>query len=165
MIKTMASTPTKKEVYRYFRMGLVTGLLDQQAVAAWADQEILQSEIPDIEAIELSGSGRLSYSQLIGYLFDIQGEPNYDLPLKMIFARAGMALEEDPGRARAILLGLRLLKAEEFLSKDVKAQLTELEKDLELFERKKLPAEELTERLARFLRPYRECRTLLEQEA
>ena len=33
----------RKTAFDYFRLGLVTGLVDRQALVAWADQEIMRS--------------------------------------------------------------------------------------------------------------------------
>ncbi len=62
-------------------------------------------------------------------------------------------------------MGSKPTKAEEFLSKDVKVRLSELEQDLENLRHQALPAEELTERLSRFLLPYRDYRALLDQKS
>jgi hypothetical protein len=147
----MDQKPTKKQVLGYYRMGLVTGIVDKGSVVTWADQEIMQSPVPEDDIIELSLSSRLPYSQMIRLLSSFQGEPDYDLPLKLLFARAGILFEEDPGRAVAILMGLRLLNEEEYLPKELRSQITGLQKSLDLYKQAELPFEELAGCLSGFL--------------
>lgn len=150
----------RQVVFGYFRMGLVTGLVDKQTVIDWADNEILKSPNLDDEIIELSLSSKLPYSQLIRLLSSFQGEPDYDLPLKMLFARARKLLVDDFDRGRAILMGLRLLKEEEYLPAEISAKLRELAISLDQYKQALLSQEEFTRCLTAFLDPYKEYSTI-----
>lgn len=159
----MDPKPTKKQMLGYFRMGLVTGVVEIRSVVEWADHEIMQSPIPEDDIIELSLSGRLPYSQIIRILSSFQGEPDYDLPLKLLFARAGILYEEDPGRAAQLLMGLRLLNEEEYLPKEIRSQINELQKALDLYQQKILPHQEFAGCLSGFLDRYIDYRSLVFQ--
>ena len=150
-----------KQAFGYFRMGLVTGILDKQALVEWADQQILQDPVPEWEVIELSLSGHLPYSQLVRLLTGFQGAADYDLPLKALFARAGIWLEEDPGRAVRIIQGLRLLNEEEYLPADIRRPLADLDGCLDLHRQNGIDLDELTARLSAFLKQYAGYRSLV----
>ena len=143
-----------KDAFSYFRMGLVTGLVDRPALVDWADSEILRSPSPGHEIMELSLCGRRPYSQIIRLLSGFERGADYRLSLKLLFARAGLLLEAEPGRATDIIMGLRLLNEEEYFPGEIKARLIGLRADLELHRQAALSAEELTARLAGFLAPY-----------
>jgi hypothetical protein len=141
-------------VFSYFRMGLVTGLIDKQTLIAWADDEIMRQPVPKPEIIELSLSMDRPYSEIIWLLNSFEGETDYDLPLKLLFARAGMLLDQDTGRAPQIIKGLRLLCEEHYLDKRLRAQLSELDCDLDMYNHAYMPAQDLVERLSTFLSDY-----------
>jgi hypothetical protein len=145
----------------FLRLGLVTGLIERQAVINWADRQILERPVPEEFIIELALSSRQPYSQMIWMLNHMQGAPEYELPLKMIFARAGILLEEDAGRAKKIAQGLSLLMAEEYLPKETREQLYSLEDNLELYQLELITLEDFQERLSSFLRGFIDSRRLL----
>jgi GNAT superfamily N-acetyltransferase len=149
-----------KDVFGFFRMGLVTGIVDKQAVVTWADSEILQTSSPSHEIIELSLSGNHSYSQLVDLLSQFQGKANYDLPLKLLCAQAGMRLEQEPSQASTLIMGLRLLTAEYFLPGEIRSQLKDLDNWLGLHRQGTISLEELSEHLSRFLEPSKRYRSL-----
>jgi hypothetical protein len=146
--------PSHKDLFVFFRLGLVTGLIDRQSVVAWADREILAGAVPDFEIAELSLAGGLSYSRMVGLLGGFVDAPVYGLPLKLLLALAGLKLREDPGGAERIILGLRLLNAEAHLPGEYRTRLGELEADLASYWKAGLSPEELSARLSRFLAPF-----------
>jgi hypothetical protein len=157
----MEATVRLKDAFGYFRMGLVTGLVDRPALVAWADREILRSPSPGHEIMELAVCGNRPYSQIIRLLTGFERGADYRLSLKLIFARAGSLLEAEPGRTADIIMGLRLLNEEEYFPGEIKARLLSLRADLELHRQAALSAEELTAHLAGFLAPYSDYRALL----
>ena len=154
-----------KTAFGYFRMGLVTGLLDKRAPVVWADEQIMSSSTPTSEIIELSLSGNRPYSEIIWLLSYFEGKPSDELSLKLLLARAGVLLESDPGRAPDLIMGLRLLNEEEYLSKEIKNQLTDLKRHLEQHAQASLSFQELVERLTGFLNKYTAYRPQLAQLA
>lgn len=148
---------SQPDIFTFFRMGLATGLLDREAVIAWADRKIMESGIPDPRIMELSLASGQPFSQLIGLLNQLlHGYVEYDVPLKLLFARAGLLLEDHPGKAMEIAQGLVLLLAEEFLPRNVRNELHSVEGDLELFGLSLLSIQSLRNRLAGFLDGYAE---------
>jgi hypothetical protein len=127
----MSFEPNKTDYYEYFRMGLVCGLVEPQAVIEWADQRLMQDESPDPQVIDLSLCASQSLSQIVWLLNQLTPKPAYTHSLPMLFARAGEALRQNPARLAGLILGLRLLKAEEWLPKDLRSRLTLLEDRLE----------------------------------
>ena len=157
----MHASVDHRDAFGYFRMGLVTGLIDKSALVAWADREILRDRTPGHALIELSLSGRRPYSQIIRLLTGFERGADYRVSLKLLFARAGRLLEAEPGRAADIIMGLRLLNEEEYFPAEIKARLLGLRADLELHRQGALSAEDLTDRLAGFLAPFAAYRELL----
>ena len=143
-----------KTAFGYFRLGLVTGLLDKRALVEWADAQIMSSPAPTPEIIELSLSESRPYSEIIWLLSHFEGEPSCELALKLLLAHAGILLESDPDRAPDLIMGLRLLNEEEYLSKEVKIQLTDLECHLKRHAQASLSFQALVGRLAEFLDKY-----------
>ena len=47
-----------KDMYSYFRMALVTGIVEKAAVIAWADNQLLLNPQTAYELVELSLAGR-----------------------------------------------------------------------------------------------------------
>ena len=135
-------------------MGLVTGLVDKQTLIAWADSEIMRQPIPQPEIMELSLSMNRPYSEIIWLLSSFEGETDYDLPLKLLFARAGMLLDQDASRAAEIVMGLRLINEEEHRDKDLRAQLSDLDRCREMTRRGEIAKDDLVGRLSRFLANY-----------
>jgi hypothetical protein len=144
-------------------MGLVTGIVDKHSVVEWADREITRNPVPTHALIELSLSSQRPYSEIIELLSDFEGEPGYDPALKLLLARAGLLLEQDPGQAVRIIMGLRLLVEEQFLPQDEKALLIELTNCLNMHEQNKISYQELADRLAHFLEMYVDYRPRLSQ--
>jgi hypothetical protein len=68
--------------------------------------------------------------------------------LPILFGHAAEPLESDPQRAREIILGLRLLLAEEFLPAEFRKRLSALETDLHDFNQTSITRDELARRLA-----------------
>ncbi len=154
-----------KTAFGYFRLGLVTGLLDKRALVKWADVQIMSSPAPTPEIIELSLSESRPYSEIIWLLSHFEGEPSCELTPKLLLAYAGILLENDTGRAPDLIMGLRLLNEEEYLPQEVKIQLTELERHLEQHTQASLSYQALVERLAGFLDKYTAYRPQLAQLA
>lgn len=153
---------TQQIVFTFFRMGLVTGIVERQAVIDWADRKILESAVPDPHIIELSLANDQPYSQLIGLLNQLlQGFVAHELPLKLLFAQAGRLLETKPSQAREFAQGLVLLLAEEFLPREVRNELCAIEGDLELFQLSMLSYQSLKNHLAGFLSQYKIYETTL----
>ncbi len=153
----------KKDILCYFRMGLVTGLIEKQEVIAWADRVILQSEIPDSDIIDLSLAGKLPYSQMVRMLTEFQGPADYHLSVPMLFARAVQILDRQPERTMDLIMGLRLICVEERVPSELKSQLIRLDNCLTLHRQGDLPIEELCGQLSSFLEPYRQYIRLLNQ--
>ena len=152
-----------EDVFSYFRLGLATGLVEKQAVLAWADQQLLQNPNADERIIELSLSGSLPYSQLIWRLSSFLVQTEYNLPLKLLFARAGSILAANPERASELIQSLRLLIAEEHLPQGVRLQLTILECDLDLDRHGVIAQAGMVARLLAFLESYQEFQRELSQ--
>lgn len=142
-------------------MGLVTGLVDKEAMIAWADAEILHEAAPDDRIIELALSEKRSYSAIIWLLRDFQGLPNYDLALEALFARAGQLLAADPGRMIDILMGLRLLDEEEYLPSAAREPIRELKAAMASYRQDALPLSGLQTLLTSFLARFRSYEPLL----
>jgi hypothetical protein len=153
----------KQEAFGFFRLGLVTGLVDKASCIAWADREIMQGAVADADVIEVSLAEKRSHAELIWLLSYLEGSPHYDLPLRLLFAQAGVLLEGDPDQARTIILGLRLLNEEEYLPNALRAPLAGLREDLARCQAGAMPAEDLCARLAVFLDGYADARPLLQQ--
>ncbi len=151
-----------REAFAYFRMGLVTGIVQKEALVDWADRQILETTIPGDEIIELSLTQRQPYSQVIWLLNAYQGGVDIDLPLKALLARAGLRFAEEPAGAVNIVMGLRLLNAEVYLPEAIRHALFELEDCLESFREGSLPYHALAEALKSFLDGYVEYRWLVE---
>ncbi len=162
---SMDSQCTPRDAFGFFRMGLVTGLVDKQALVRWADCQIVNHSRPRHEIIELSLSGSLPYSQIIRLLTSFEGRADYTVSLPLLFARAGLLLEEEPARTEDIIMGLRLLNEEEYFPKELKSQISDLRSALETHRQAALAFEELVTRLSRFLEGYAAYRVLLHQTA
>ncbi len=123
----MALSLAHQTQLRYFRMALVTGLIEPRDVIAWADQQIMEQPAPELEIIELSLANNLPYSQLVWLLNHFLVEP-FDIPaLGMVFQQAARLLAARPDRSAAIAQGLSLLLAEERLPVVVRAELHALD--------------------------------------
>jgi len=148
----------RKTAFDYFRLGLVTGLVDRQALVAWADQEIMRSPVPEPEIIELSLAGDRPYSEIIWLLSSFtsqwQSKLNDGLPAKLLLARAGVLLEQDPSRAVDIMMGLRLLIEEDFMPKELKSRLGALKQSLDMYRQSAVSLEDLVRKLSSFLQEY-----------
>lgn len=158
----MPTSLSKRQLFNFFRMGLVTGLVDKESLIAWADREIMAEAVPDHRVIELALSERRSYSQIIWLLRGFQEEPDHDLPLKLILALAGLVVERDPGCSDEIIMGLRLLNEEEYLPRSVHEQTAALLESLTLHRQGRLSFAALQSKLAVFLAPYLVYRPLLD---
>ena len=150
-----------KEMFGYFRMGLVTGLVDKAELIAWADREIMRCSIPEPEIIELSLSGKRPYSEIIWLLNQFEHGSHYQTSVNLLLARAGSLVEEADGQITDIIMGLRLLIEEEWLAKDIKAQLHRLRHSLEEYQSQAISAGRLAEQLTQFLAPYHPYRAQL----
>jgi len=158
----MMSVPLfNKSLFCYFRIGLVTGLLDRQSVIAWADDQIIKNPSADDDVIELALASQQPYSQMIWLLNRLQDNADIDLPIKMLLAHAGVLLEEQPERATEIGMGLRLLLAEEFLPGEIRSLLRVIENDLESTLNSPMAADGLARQLSASLGDYATYRGLL----
>jgi len=151
----------KNGAFGYFRMGLVTGIVEKRELIEWADREIDRNPAPDDEIIELALCGSRPYSEIIWLLSSFVSEPDYGFSLPLLLARAGISFERDPWRARDIIMGLRLLSEEEKLPEGVRTQLATLRNQLERVDQSKSSLDELGECLSRFLEAYAGYRPLL----
>jgi len=142
------------DAYGYFRLGLATGLVDRSAPIAWADRQIMSDRPPTSEILELSLSGHLPYSQLIRLLTICHPSLDYDLPLFMLLARAGMLLESGERSAAELAYSLSLLLAEASLPELVKGTISELDESLGEERAGRITPQELAGRLAQVLAPY-----------
>ena len=142
------------DAYGYFRLGLATGLVDRSAPIAWADRQILSDRPPTSEILELSLSGHLPYSQLIRLLTICHPSLDYDLPLFMLLARAGLLLERESRSPAELAYSLSLLLAEAILPELVKATISELDVALQDMRLGEITPQELADRLAQTLAPY-----------
>jgi hypothetical protein len=153
---------SERVAFLYFRLGLVTGIIEQQTVIAWADQVILHSNFPSAEIMELSLSSKLPYSQLIHLLSSFHIGIKQDLPMKLLFAQAGILLEHDPKRTVEIIQGVRLVNAEETLPGEIRRQIKNLEVVLSDYRQGQRSLEEMHEILAAFLKPFKSYQLFLE---
>jgi hypothetical protein len=147
-----------KEVFGYFRMGLVTGLVDKQELIAWADRQIIEKETAESEIIELSLCGKRPYSEIIWLLGQFEHGSDYQTSVNLILARAGLLAEQNSRKASDIIMGLRLLIEEEWLAKTVKAQLQTQKHNLEQYKSQAITYDSLAGQLRQFLAPYRQYR-------
>jgi hypothetical protein len=160
-IESMNASFRTKDAYSYFRMGLVTGIVDKQSLVEWADNEIVRNPEPDRAMFELSLSGSRPHSQTIWLLHEFERGADYSLSLSLLLARAGILLEQDPEQASAIIMGLRLLNEEEYFPKDVRSNIADLRDHLDRYEQASIPFDDLVERLSEFLNKYAHHRGLL----
>jgi hypothetical protein len=143
-----------KEKFEFFRMGMVSGLIEKEEVIKWADHELITSDKPDHEVIDLSLSGHLPYSQIIGLLNTFQGNPDHKLPVYMVLAHALSKSQNNLVNTVNIILGIRLLKAEANIDQEIIEGLTIIEKALKDHTKGNLPIEELHQILLLFLTNY-----------
>ncbi len=135
-------------------MGLAAGLVDREALVAWADREIVASADPAHEIIELALCGQRPYSEIIWLLNQFQGDPDYDLGLKLLFARAGVLFEQHPERVQEIAYALHLLNEEGFLPREVREKLNALDGDLDQYRQARISRAELGIKVSGFLSLY-----------
>ena len=145
---------TTKQACTYFRMGLVTGLVEIDSLVAWADRMILHTDEPDEIVIDLSLSGRLPHSRLIWLLSQFEETPDYDRPLTLLLGRAATILDEDPDRLEAVIMGLRLLNEEEYFPTAIGREIDGLRQKLENWRRSKISRQEVAAACARFFEPF-----------
>jgi hypothetical protein len=143
-----------KDKFEFFRMGMVSGLIEREVVIKWADHELISSDKPDHEVIDLSLAGHLPYSQIIGLLNTFQGNPDHKLPVYMVLAHALVKSKNNILDAVNIILGIRLIKAEANIDKEIIEGLTSLEEALKDHTNGNLPIEELHHKLQLFLNHY-----------
>lgn len=152
-----------KDIFEFFRLGLVNGLILKDMVIKWADNELIRNAKADPEVIDLSLAGRLPYSQLIGLMNTFQGIPNDPLPIQLILAHALTIFESSPEKSESIIMGIRLLKAEAKVTKLLASELTTLEKGLSDYKQSNISFLELQNRLGIFLNTYREYQEITRQ--
>ncbi len=153
---------SQTQIFSYLRMGLVTGIVDKEALIAWADQQILHQPTPDDRIIELSLSGKRSYSAIIWLLREFQSAPDHDLALKALLARANLRLTQDPACAIDLVFGLRLLNEEEYLPRQEHEQIADLKSALAEYRQGVLTYADLHALLVSFLAQYDSYQTLLD---
>lgn len=113
----------------------------------------MRTVLPKPEIIELSLCGKRPYSEIIWPLSQFEHGSHYPTTINLILARAGILAEEAGSQIIDIIMGLRLLIEEEWLAKDVKAQLHTL-KNLEQYQNQAITHDSLAEQLNQFLTPY-----------
>jgi hypothetical protein len=160
-VVSMAASFRTRDAFGYFRMGLVTGIVDKHALVQWADCEIARNPSPEHDVIELALTSGQPYSQTIRLLTSFEGKADYSLSLKLLFAHAGLLLERDPRRASEIVMGLRLLNEEEYFPRDIKVRIAQLRNQLDLQRQALLTVEDFTSQLSSFLDQYKDYRPLL----
>jgi hypothetical protein len=143
--------PTRSETYCFFRLGLVTGLVEPAEVIAWADGQLLANPEADYDLVELSMAANWPHSKLIWLLNRLQGWPEMAVPLALLVERAGQHLAADPGGAYPIGMGLRLLSAEERLPSALRKKLAGFENDLDAYRNGQISLEELAAALQSIL--------------
>jgi hypothetical protein len=143
-----------KDKFEFFRIGMVTGLIEKEEVINWADRELLSSDKPDHEVIEVALAGRLPYSQIIFLLNTFQGNPDHDVPVKMVLAYALFKTRDNIDKTKEIIQGIRLIKAEYGIDRHIVKGLTALEEGLESVRNGKIKIEELHQNLISFLMEY-----------
>jgi hypothetical protein len=154
MQETSEQTVSIFNHFCFLRLGLVTGLVEKESVVAWADDMLVRENPPDFGVIELSLSRQLSLAQVVGLLNRLQGKVSYDMPLKLLFARAGGRLAAGSMSVTEIIQGLRLLLAETYLPVPVRQAIGELDQALTRSLEGLLSEADLRGRLAAFLEPY-----------
>lgn len=150
-----------KDIFEFFRLALVSCLMEKEEMIQWADEELLTKNPMNNDVIELSLSGRLPYSQLIGLLNTFQGTADRELPVKLLFAYAISKYSTNIDQIQALISGFQVLKAENYCNKEVKKQLTALENHLACYKKSKLTLEELQNHLELFLNQYIEYQDIV----
>jgi hypothetical protein len=115
-----------KEIFEFFRLALVTCLMEKEELIKWADDELLFRNDVNNDIIDLSLSGKLPYSQLIGLLNTFQGIPDHQLPIKLLFAYAISKCSADKEQIQSLISGLQMVKAEAHVEKKTVKEITEL---------------------------------------
>ena len=155
MTNTIDELETTRQACSYFRMGLVTGLVEIETLIDWADRQITLADEPDGEVITLALSGRLPHSQLIWLLSQFEGAPDYGRPLDLLLARAAALLHTEPDRLEEIIMGLRLLNYEEYFPAAIGRQIAGLQESLETWRRGRISHDQLAAAGNDFLGRYR----------
>ena len=144
-----------RDAFGYFRLGLVTGLVESAEVIDWADRMLENGYHTDERLVELSLSGRRPPSELIWLLSSFDHELGHELAIGLLLARAGDILERDPGRALEIGLGLRLLHEEMVLPAALRKELAALKS---LLEQRRPDEGTLSARIEALVEPYQRWR-------
>jgi len=144
-------------------MGMVTGLIKKEEVINWADHELLASDKPDHEVIDLSLAGHMPYSQIIGLLNTFQGNPDHKLPVYMVLAHALYRSNNHLLDDVKIIMGIRLIKAEANMDKEIIEGLTIIEEGLKDHTNNRLPIEGLHQILISFLNQYSKYQKEIEE--
>jgi hypothetical protein len=143
-----------KEIFEFFRLALVTCIMEKEELIKWADDELLFRDDVNNDIIELSLSGKLPYSQLIGLLNTFQGIPDHQLPIKLLFAYVISKCSADKEQIQSLISGLQMVKAEAHVEKKTVKEINELENDLAFYQKSELTLDELHEKLESFLNQY-----------
>jgi hypothetical protein len=143
-----------KNIFEFFRMGMVTGLMTKEQVIQWADMEILHNGSIDPDLLELSLSGRLPYSQLLGVMNTFEGIPDYTTTINWVLTYASIQKIEDYDDIKRIVQGIRLLKAEAHIEKEVSNKITKLEEDSLKYELSNITKQIMMKRLNTFIDDY-----------
>lgn len=152
---------TYKDIFEFFRLALVSCLMEKEELIQWADEELLTKNLMNNDVIELSLSGQLPYSQLIGMLNTFQGIADRELPAKLLFSYALSKDSTNINQIQALISGFQVLNAENYCNKEVKKQLTVLENHLARYKKSKLTLEELQNHLDLFLNQYIEYQDIV----
>lgn len=144
----------QEEIFLFFRLGLVTGILETKTLIAWADREIETNPNFSEEVVELSLSSNRPLSEILWVLSSFVIKPKFDRPLKLLFAAAGLLLEENETRSAEIISDLLLVTAETLISQNTKLQMVLLENYRTEFRQKTISLSDLTKKLSGFLNPY-----------
>ncbi len=150
-----------KDIFEFFRLALVSCLMEKKEVIHWADEELLTKNPINNDVIELSLSGQLPYSQLIGMFNTFQGIADRELPVKLLFSYALSKDSTNIDQIQAVISGLQVLKAENYCNEEVKKQLKALENHLDCYKKSKLTLDELQYHLGFFLKQYIEYQKIV----
>jgi hypothetical protein len=76
-----------KATSAYYKLCLLTGLVEVQEVIAWADAIIMAEDAPDISLIEVSMAGSRGLQALTNALEDVRGDYDKERVTKSVFTR------------------------------------------------------------------------------
>jgi hypothetical protein len=124
--------PAIKDTADFFRLGLVTGLIDKPSVVAWADSVIEERQEIDPAIIDVCLAGSRPVGEMISMLRQVKGSMRPEVSLGMLLAYAAEIHRDRNERTGQIVLGLFRLTRMEDLPQDVEMKLHRLDDGLYL---------------------------------